>query len=225
MKRMVRLVMVLVMCAALVCPVFASTFVPSISYKDGPSVEEGTLQDKDVSDCLVVSSITDATEKTTDITQEDRDLLLEVYEKLTDGSMKLPLDGDYVIRELVDVSFKQTACVDAGHGHKDELAKEGVTIAVDFDLGVNASTEVVVLAYVNGEWVAIESVANNGDGTITCVFEEICPVAFCVDAEDLVETPKTGDDSGQSLILWVTLLIVSLAAIVVLLVRRKKAAR
>lgn len=225
MKRFLSLMVALLVCLSLACPAFAAetTFVPSITYKDGPDIEDAQLDDENVSGCLVVTSITEAKNKSTDITQEDREELLDVYDQLEDGSMKLPLENDeYVIRELVDVSFRQTACVEAEHGHKEWLEQDDTTITVDFDLGVARGTEVVVLVYVDGEWKPIESVVNNGDGSVTCVFEDICPVAFCVEADKADVPAQTGDTMGQNLILWVVLMVASLAAIIVLMVRRRK---
>ena len=163
----------------------------------------------------------EAEEKTTDIYQEDRDLLLEVYEELTDGSMQLPLENDeYVIRELVDVSFT-TEC-DEAHDHKEELAEEGTTIEITFDLGVDPDEEVIVMAYIDGQWVPVEC-ENNGDGTVTCVFEDICPVVFCV--KNTTPPAQTGDEAGRQLILWIVLMAVSFAAIVILVVGRRKFVR
>lgn len=221
MRRIVSLITIVLMCAALACNVFADTFVPSVSYKDAPGIEEAVMDGEDVSGCLVVTSINDARDASTDITQEDRDLLLDVYDELSDGSMKLPLeDEDYVVRDLVDVSFRQSGCVEAGHGHKAALAEDGTTVTVSFDLGIKASAEVIVMVYVDGQWVAVESVTNNGDGTVTCVFEDICPVAFCV--EDDAEPPYTGDHGDRMLLLWVAVMIASLSVIVVLLLQRRK---
>lgn len=228
MKRAISLIAVLLVCLMLALPVFAAsgTFVPSISYKDGPEVVEAELNGEDVTDCLVVTSLKEAKEKTTDIYQEDRDLLWEVYEKLDDGSMKLPLENEkYVVRELVDVSFVKTGCVEVPHGHKEWLAQENTTIEVVFDLGVGKHTKLEVLAYVNGKWVHVKSVVNNGDGTVTCIFEDICPVAFCVESQSNVKPPKTGDAVGGDLLRWLVLLIVSFSAIVVLVINRRKILR
>ena len=224
MKKIISLVLVLLLCLSLACPAFAAgtTFVPSISYKDDPDPESAEMNDENVIGCLEVTSITEAKDKSTDITQEDRDLLLDVYGDLKDGSMKLPLQGDYVIRELVDVSFKQSVCVEPNHGHKEWLAQDDTTITVKFDLGVAAGVDVEVLTYINGQWQPIKSVKNNGDGTVTCVFEDICPVAFCVEGNKTDIPAQTGDTVGQNLILWVVLMVASLAAVVVLLVRRRK---
>lgn len=227
MRKLMCLLCVLFLGLTLVCPVLAATdtFVPSISYKNGPDVESAVMDGENVTGCVVVSSIKDAKEKSTDITQEDRDLLLDVYQKLSNGSMKLPLTGDYVIRELVDVSYENAGCVNPPHGHKEELEKDGTTITITFDLGVHKSTEVAVLSYVDGAWVAAKSVKNNGNGTVTVVFEDICPVAFCIDADAEDVPAKTGDAVGQNLGLWIGLMAVSLMGIVALVVLRRRSAR
>ena len=224
MKRIVCVLAALLLGMMMVCPVFAAeSFVPSIGYKDGPEIVDAEMDEKDVLGCLVVTSIKQAEEKTTDIYQEDRDLLLDVYKKLTDGTMKLPVDSDnYVIRELVDVSFTKTGCVEAQHGHKEWLAKKGNTIKVTFDLGVTKDTEVLVLTYVNGKWVPAESVVNNKNGTVTVVVEDICPVAFVVDLDKDQEPPKTGDEMGNNLVFWIIALAASAVVLVVLLSGRRK---
>lgn len=133
-------------------------------------------------ECVVITTVEEAEEKTTDITQEERDTLLKAYQGLVDGEVSLPIDGSYAVREIVDISFKYDACRQLEeHGHKDEvLAIEGVQLTIDFDMGVGADETVCVMTYINGEWAEIEEVVNNGDGTVTCVFEDLCPVAFAV---------------------------------------------
>ena len=223
MRRMICLLGVLLVCATLVCPALAAdTFVPSISYKPAPTVKSAELGGADVGDCVVVTSIAQAKDKSTDITQDARDELLDVYKKLSDGSMKPPVDG-YVIRELVDVDFEQTDCVQKdAHSHAEELAKDGTTIKVTFDLGVAKSTKVVVKTFTNGAWEDVVAVTNNGDGTVTVEFEHFCPVAFCVEQGAEVPPSQTGDEAGQNMILWIGLMVVSLAAIVVLVILGRK---
>lgn len=225
MRRVMCLICVLMLCLTLAVPAFAATgtFVPSISYKDGPEVDEAKQDGSDVSGCIVVTSIKGAQEKTTDIYQEDRDLLLEVYEELNRGSMVLPLENkSYVVRELVDISFVKTGCVEADHGHKQWLAEKDTTVELVLDMGLKSTAAVEVLAYIDGQWAPIESVTNNGDGTVTCVFEDFCPVAFCVDADAEKEAPQTGDTMTADLSVWFILLAVAAGAIVVLVVNRRK---
>lgn len=223
MRRFICLMLALVVFASLAMPAFAveGEFVPSIAVKDGPVIKDATMNGDDVGDCLIVTSIAEAKDKSTDITQDERDLLLDVYKKLKDGSMVLPLNTDYVIRDLVDVSFKYDDCRQQDdHGNKDQwLAKEGNTVTVTFKLGIGKKTDVSVLTYVDGKWVKAEKVVNNGDGTVTVTFEDICPVAFAVGTA----IPKTGDVMGQNLGLWIGLLAVSAVALVaVVVVSRKK---
>jgi cytochrome c-type biogenesis protein CcmH/NrfF len=226
MKKIIALILALVLILAVAAPAFAAgTFVPSISYKDGPEIEDAEMNGENVGDCIVITSIQQAKDKSTDIYQEDRDLLLEVYEKLNSGEMKLPIEEDHVIRELLDVSFKVNPCVENDeHIHREELLKSGVTMVITFDLGVAKDANVIVMSYYEGAWERIASVTNNGDGTVTCVFEHFCPVAFAVEEEKVDGPAQTGDILGQNLMLWIVLMVVSMAAIVALNGYRRKQA-
>ena len=225
MKKVIVFLLLLALCLSFLLPAFAAenTFVPSISYKDGPEIKDAEMEFQDVADCLVVTSLKAAAEKTTDLSQEARDLLLAIYEKLASGEMTLPLEEGYVIRELVDVSWKQTACVDEKHTHEEDLKKEDVAVTIKLEVGIDANTDIVVLAYRNGQWEPIESAKNNGDGTVTCVFEHFCPVVFAVRQQ--TGGSETGDPAGRNLVLWGVLMAVSMAAVVVLTVNRKKHTR
>lgn len=225
MKKGIVVIALLAICVSLVCPAFAAedTFVPSIGYKDGPEIIDAELETEDVEACLVVTSLKGAAEKTTDISQAARDQLLQVYEKLNSGEVKLPGADGYVIRELVDVSWKQIGCVEEKHTHEDDLEKEGVVVDIDLEMGIDANTDILVYAYRDGQWALIESAKNNGDGTVTCVFEHFCPVAFAV--REQTGGSQTGDTARGSLILWGVLMAVSLVAIIVLAIRRKKHTR
>lgn len=209
------------------------SFVPSITYKDGVEIQDVTISQlpgaaegsaEGIDQCVVVTSIAQAKDKSTDISQEDRDLLLDVYAKLEDGSMVLPLKGENVIKELVDVSFEYEDCrLLEDHNHKDEiLAQEGVTLTVGFNMGLKQDAPLVVLTYVNGEWVQVEKTEIGADGVVTCVFEDICPVAFVLmeeaaEAEE-TEAPWTGD----VIMKWVIVMAVCAVGIVVVLVLMKK---
>lgn len=222
MKRVFCLIIALLVCSSLVLPVLAAedTFVPSISYKDGPDVENATMNGEDVTDCIVVTSINQAEDKSTDITQEERYLLLEVYERLLGNPEDIGLEEGQVIRELVDVSFEYEDCRNQeDHNVKDgELKKPGQTISIVFDLGVAEDTDVIVKVYVDDQWKDAESVTNNGDGTVTVVFEDICPVAFIVDGEIYDVPPQTGDAAGELLPLWIGLLVLSAVALVAVII-------
>ena len=157
MKKWICFALVLLLCMTLLLPAMAAeNFVPSIEYKDGPEIEDAVMDGEDMAQCLVVTSILKAREKSTDIYQQDRDILLGVYDALCDGGMKLPLEESYVIRELVDVSFRKTPCIQGEHAHKEKLAEEKVTLSVKFDLGIKKDDKLFVLVYIDGKWVAID---------------------------------------------------------------------
>lgn len=229
MRKVASLALALLICFSMTLTVAAAEgeFVPSITYKESPFVVEASLNDEDVTDCIVVTSIAEAKEKTTDITQEERDLLLKVYDELVNGAT-LPIDEDYVIRHLVDVNFKYDNCRTLeSHNAKDvELDKPGTTIEVTFDLDVDKYVDVVVLSYIDGVWEPVVSVTNNGDGTVTCVFERFCPVVFAVkQTQNTTETPKTGDSASQDLLLWgglFAIAVVGLIASVAVYSRKRK---
>lgn len=221
MKKLICLFTVLVLCLSMAAPAFAADFVPSIDYKDGPGIVKGEQEDTDVTDCLVISTIKQAEDKVTDITQDDRDLLLEVYEELTNGDMTLPIDGNYVIRDLLDVSYKYEDCRQKEeHGNKpQQLKEEGVTLTVTFDMGIGTDEVIEVYVYIDGQWVAVKGVVNNGDGTLTVEFEDICPVAFVTRLSD---SAPTGNAARGQLGLFIGLMVLSAAAIVVLICIKSK---
>lgn len=237
MKKQISLLMVMALLFAVAMPVAAEEFVPSISYKDHPDVVgvpeiiDGETRETLDSECIEITPVSDAL----DTPVEDRDpsdaLLVEVYEKLTNGDMKLPIPGTdadeekyYVVRDLLDVSM---ICDDVhtDPDHVGELEKPDVFVEIVFDLGVKEDKEVTVLVYLDGEWHPIEGVTNNGDGTITCIFEDLCPVAFCVEDEGKAPAPPTRDKLGQDLLLWVILMIVSSGAAITMLACQRKIRR
>lgn len=241
MKRIMALLTALLVCAPLVCPAAAADndFVPSISYKDGPGMGEFCLADivetetpedpdvpqtytnmRQVRSCIVITTLTGAREKTTDIYQEERDQLLDIYDQLTEGTMTLPLEAPYVIRDLVDISFQKTPCVENDHTHQKELAQEQTVLTAVFDLDVAPETVVHVLVYVDGQWEPAKSVENTGDGKVTVVFENIGPVAFCVDAEPVHHEAE--ERARPDWLPWLILMITCFLIIIVLLIQRKK---
>lgn len=259
MKRIIACVVALMVCAALVLPVAASTFTPSVTYKDAPQIvpvpgitdSEGrpawgeTWKDDIIFEylydgCLIVTSLAEA-QTSTDIPEESRDLLLWVYAQLLSGEMKLPYEKlglkpeNMVIRDLFDATF---LCGNDHYAvnHPELLEPDGTVIKLTFDIGVSASDKVYTMTYKEGEWNPIVSTVNNGDGTVTCTFEKLCPVVFCVDTsndsgddeggsgnqpgdkpgdDDDDENSKTGD---ESMTLWIVIASASLVAIVALVV-------
>ena len=235
MKKVVCFITAMMLCVSLIGFAFAADveFVPSISYKGAPNIVEitdnqgnpaiGTIVNANGenigylgTDCLLITPLSEAN-TSTKIPAAAKETLLSVYEQLDNGSMKLPygegVDGDkMIVRDLFDVSW---LCQE----HPAIVAEEGVTVTLTFNVGVDADTDVVVMTYINNTWSEIVAVRNNGDGTITCVFEEFCPVAISV--------PVIGgnpDDTGDksNITLWAVLLAASATAVVVMVVMRRR---
>lgn len=224
MKRTVAVLLVVMLLMSLAVPAGAEDFVPSISYKDHPEVlgtseltdKDGKTEEKLDEPCLVITPVADAADKPEKDRTEEEKLLVELYEQLEDGSMKIPFDeelGDMVIRDLISVDL---VCDD---GHMEKLKTPETFLKITFDLGVSADTEVTVMAYINDQWVPLAGVTNNGDGTVTMILDDLCPLAFCVSADTLAPIPSTGDTAGQSLIFWLIMLVASAAAMVLLLTK------
>ena len=224
MRKICAAIAALLLLIALTVPVLGAEddFVPSITYKGGPEIVEAKMNEEDVTACLVATSILEAKEKKTDITQAERDLLLEVYEKLVKDEMELPVDDDLVVRELVDVSFQHSECVEPEHNHKEWLARDNTSVEVKFDMGLPTDVQLEVLVYINEEWIPVEDVTVNPDKTVTVVFEDICPVAFCVHRSAQEPPAQTGDTMGRMLWLWIVLLLASIGALVYLVQNRRK---
>ena len=185
MKKTISLVLVLMLCVALAVPAMAD-FVPSVTYDGvagsflvkaevGGIVTDAQFGEEDVTDLIIVTNEQEAKDKATDIPQEERDLLLDAIKQVAEGTMTLPLAEGFAVREIVCVDFIKSAAAMA-----EKLKEEGVTLTVTFDLGVVAEAELAVFSLIDGTWIEAASVANNGDGTVTVVFEDICPVVFAI---------------------------------------------
>jgi len=306
MRKLICLMAAFLMMLSLPMGVCATSggFVPSITYKDGPAVQEvktdtgsaaiGTVVDKQGNtssyvekECLVITPIsamiltkpeatepvaetqpnetgesepaetTEAVETTQepvpDAVAEETAQLVEVYLALESGTMEIPyekiegVDADKAEKMVVlDLASVTLVCdqVNCEHDHKRAVEEEGVTFQVTFDLGVAADTEIYAMTYKNDEWNPIVSTVNNGDGTVTCVFEHLCPVAFVVNADTLpvpeeTEAPAAGEEAGSEIqdapaeskaederktgvIGWGAIMAAAAAALVVVLGKKKK---
>lgn len=234
MKRFFAIITVVMLCVALAAPAFAATheFGPSVTYNPAPEIvpvidnegkeRMGIIRNKDgkITDyldwpCLVITPVSEV-ETSEEIPEASRVILRDVYAKLNAGTMKIPYEkhnagldsSKMVIRDLFDATFK---CVE----HPEMLEPEGVTLELTFKLDVAANEDVYVMTYKNDQWDPIVSAKNNGDGTVTCVFEKLCPIEFSVNTDEKPPV-QTGDLGNLSL--WGIVAVAALAAVVVLTV-------
>lgn len=235
MKRVISIAIAVMMIMSLATVVFAAegTFTPSVTDKGAPEFvadaqgnvgeivdADGNVVAKISMDCLLATSVAEAA-NSTEISDAAKNALVAVYNGLMNDSMKLPtekLDADLesnevVVRDLFDLSFN---CE-----HADQLNAAGNSLRVTFEVKGLESDTIYVMTYKNGEWNPIQNVVNNGDGTITCTFDHLCPVAFVLDNSN----PPTSDIFDGEMIFWGVALVVSMVALAAVVIIRRKEVR
>ncbi len=249
MKRLLAIMLVIVVIFASALSTSAAQFVPSITNKGAPELvvidrvdgkdvvgfitgPDGTKLSTEYLECLIISSITEALEGKKDLPEGVKDELIKVYNEFKDGAKLSDLCpalteivkekwgedkkvDDLVIKDLFDVT-----------DYCDDITthlKDGAILDLTFDLGIGKGTFITAMVYVDGKWVPVNDCINNGDGTVTVKFTEICPVAFLVPGSGQnmdVVSPTTSDAS--SVILWSAVMVLSLGAIIALVVYRRR---
>ncbi len=249
---MKKILSVLLVCFILVVPfsviVSADNFVPSIGYKPAPVIKyeeddegrkvighvvdpNGNILSTEYHDCLVITPVSEA-ETSEKIPADAAELLLQVYDELSDEDMKLSSlsdelndmvakdlgkgkdADDLVIKDLFDVTV---LCDEL----KEKLAPIGNTLTLTFEVSIGANVPVYVMTYKNDKWAPVVEAINNGDGTITCTFEDFCPVAFFVPTSGGENVkPEPGDTTDNTL--WMIVMVSAIALIAVLLVINRK---
>lgn len=241
--------MVLVI-AVIPMTVFASNFVPSISYKGAPEIvladpatglvgevegNVGTAEhDRKVyTNCLVVTPVSEAS-TSTEIPTTAAQTLLTVYGQLNNQETRLSELSDELNllvasklgngKDADDLIVKDLFDVSVLCDKlAASLAPAGTTLDITFDISVAADEEVFIMTYKNGSWAPIENVVNNGDGTVTGTFENFCPVAIFVEGEGRPDSPETGVLDLSYV--WAIVAAVSAILIVCVLVINKRAVK
>lgn len=224
MRKLICLLIAAVLCLSMAAPAFAAEngFVPSITYKPEPGIvpadggtgvlrnEDGDILDYIREDCIRVTPVADVYDPEQEVPWEIGELLRSVYESLADGTMDLPFEefgdghnsGNMVIRDLFDARM---ICEE----HRKLLEEDGVTLDLTFDLGVAPDEEVFVMTYdeQTREWTPVAATVNNGDGTVTCTFEDLGIIAFSVQTE---EAPgNSGEVQQPGVLQWIASVFMS----------------
>lgn len=183
MKKIISLVLAVIMVFAMGVNAFAE-FVGSVGPvsgvvsariidENGNTIEELYVEEH----CLVVTHITEIDEAHPDVSEEVKHLV-EVYNKLVNGEMEIPYaqygyDTNMIMVDLYDATF---IC----DNHPAEIAPIGIRVELVLEANVAAGQKVCVMSYKDGKWAPIVSAVNNNDGTVTCVFEDFCPISISV---------------------------------------------
>ncbi|MBQ4128542.1 MAG: hypothetical protein IJD68_02085 [Ruminococcus sp.] len=249
MKRLLTLALAIILMLTITVSASAAEFVESITNKGAPELvvidivdgkevvgfitgPNGEKLSTEYLECLIITSIAEAKDDK-DIPDDAREELLKVYEELNKPGVDLSdvcpdLDdivkekwdenktaNDLVVKDLFDIT---DYCDDI----KEHL-KGGSILDLTFDLGIASGTFITAMVYVDGKWVPVVDCINNGDGTVTVKFDQICPVAFLVPGSGVnmsTVSPTTSDASG--IIMYSTILVLALGAIVALVIYRRK---
>ncbi len=193
MKKILSVLLSMVMVLMpLTLAVSAENFVPSIGYKPAPDVND------DKNGCIIITSVEEA-KTTVKIPREVADDLIAKYEELSANGFKLSsldeglndlvaeqLGSEYdadilVIRDFFNIF---SICDDMNK----YLEVEGQTIELQFDIDLNGKLP-YVLVYTEEDGWEIITAEDNGDGTVSMVFEDFGHVAVLV--------PMDGYDNSQ----------------------------
>lgn len=249
MKRFISLVAVIVLCFCLSVPAFAAEddFVPSITYKPNPDVmtvsdeaggeyfalirdENGKVLEYIDEGCLLITPVAHIWDETKDVPENVEDLLSFVYTELEDDTMKLPYEkfgedvdpSKMVIRDLFDIRWY----CEESEEHDAMLLPKGVTLEITFDLGVMPNVPIYTMTYdeENKEWHPIVKTTNNGDGTVTCIFEHLCAVTFSMPIAADAGSASAGVEGAENLSVmpWLIAMGVATAGAAGLLITKKR---
>lgn len=249
MKRLFTLALAIILMFTITFSANAAEFVESITNKGAPQlVIIDQINGKDVVgfitnpngdkitteyiDCFDIYSVADALNNA-DIPQNVKDELKKVYEELTKSDVNLsdicPGLND-IVKEQWGANktpnglvVKDLFYINQNCDEFEDCLKDGNTIDLTFDVSIGPGVFFTAMVYVDGQWVPVENCVNNGDGTVTVTFSQVCPVAFLVPGSSIdMETvsPATSDVSG--VIIWSSVMVASLAAIAFLVIYRRK---
>ncbi len=248
MKRLLTLALALILMIAVTVSASAVTFVESITNKGAPELividqiegkdvvgfvttPDGDIVSSEFEECFDIYSMQDVIN---DKTPEDvKDEMNEAYDELSksDANLSDLCPGlDEVVKEkwgpdksADDLVVRDFFYIDEKCDEFQDAFKNGNTIDLTFKVNIPAGSFITAMVYIDGQWVPVENCVNNGDGTVTVTFSQICPVAFLVPGTTMgadTVSPATNDVSGA--ITWSIVMVASLAAIAFLVIYRRK---
>lgn len=250
MKRLLTLALAIILMLAITVSASAAQFVPSITNKGAPTLivldqingndvvgyiknPDGEKVSEVFIDCFEIFAVADALNDG-EIPENAKIDLKNVYDDLSKSDTKISdvcseLDevvkkgwgNDKSSNDLVvkDLFYIKKNCNDDVHN-----IGNGNTVDLTFNVSIDKGVFIAAMVYVDGKWVPVDNCVNNGDGTVTVTFSQICPVAFLVPGSSIQQgetvSPVTSDVSG--VITWGIVMVASLAVIAFLVIYRRR---
>lgn len=119
-----------------------------------------------------------------------------------------------IVRDFFDITLV---------GTYQDIFKEGKKLQIRFDIGAELKEKIMALTRCSDEegWEFVESVTINPDGTITVIFDKLCPVIFLTEKDGAVQSPATSDMSTVAL--WTLAAIFGMGSVCMIIASKKRA--
>lgn len=118
-----------------------------------------------------------------------------------------------IVRDFFDITLV---------GAYNDIFNEGKKLQIRFDLGVELKEKIMALTRCSDEsgWEFVESVTINPDGSVTVVFDRLCPVIFLAEDTGAVQSPATSDFAATAL--WSLAIIFAIGSVCMIAVSKKR---
>ena len=193
MKKFIAFLVSVMMVTALAVPVFAEgAYMESITAKPAPEVvgDGGVIGDvidngNDVGDITEGEIIITPLSEKDGLEDKARTNLEEAFGRIRSGGGNYPKEMEEILgenpvaKDLFDVEV-------VGESLLEDLAN-GKEIRFTLNVGIGAGEPVVVVTYVDDEWIMATETINNGDGTITVTLSKLGAIGVFVKGEGTTE--------------------------------------
>lgn len=240
MKKAISLILSVIMVLSLSVAAFAAEgdFRPSVPSKDSPVVVPQELNGISF-DALILDENNEVIEGIHLVTAEnpDGEIIVTAYSEIEVADKRVNvvyMETSYkevlsarslqelhemiplgmIVRDFFDITLV---------GTYQDIFKEGKKLQIRFDIGAELKEKIMALTRCSDEegWEFVESVTINPDGTITVIFDKLCPVIFLTEKDGAVQSPATSDMTTVAL--WTLAAIFGMGSVCMIIASKKRA--